>query len=50
MGESNAHDMANAAWAFATVGQADASLFVALAKEAMQHLVEFNALRLANVA
>ena len=42
--------MANTAWAFATLGQADAQLFTALAREAEQHLGDFNPQELANTA
>ena len=34
----NVQNLANTAWAFATVGQLDAALFAALAKEGKQRL------------
>ena len=46
----NAQDLANTAWAFATVGQQDEQLFKALAKMAERHLDQFNAQGLANAA
>ena len=41
-------NLANTAWAFATVGQQDAQLFKALAKMAERRLDEYNAQDLAN--
>ena len=35
-------NLANTAWAFATLGQADAQLFTALAREAKQRMGNFN--------
>ena len=46
----NAQDLANTAWAFATVGQQDEQLFKALARMAERRLDEFNAQELANTA
>ena len=50
VGVLNAQELANTAWAFATVGQHDEQLFKALAKMAEQRLDEFNAQNLANTA
>ena len=41
--EFNAQGLANAAWAFATVGQQDEQLFKALARMAERLLDKFNA-------
>ena len=49
-GEFNAQDLANTAWAFATVGQQDEQLFKALARMAQWRLGEFNAQDFANTA
>ena len=46
----NAQELANTAWAFATVGQQDEQLFTTSAKMAGQRLDQFNAQGLANVA
>ena len=46
----NAQDLANTAWAFATVGQNEELLFNALAKMAERRLDQFNAQGLANMA
>ena len=46
----NAQDLANMAWAFATVGQQDEQLFKVLAKMAEQRLDQFNVQDLANTA
>ena len=48
--EFNAQELANMAWAFATVGQQDEQLFESLSKMAEQHLDKFNAQGLANTA
>ena len=48
--EFNAQELANTAWAFATVGQQDEQLFKALAKMAEQRLDQFNAQGLTNTA
>ena len=50
MGEFNAQELANTAWAFATAGEEDASLFAALATAAEHHMDDFNAQELANTA
>ena len=50
LGEFNAQEFANTAWAFVTVGRLDEMLFAALAKQAKQRLGEFNAQELANTA
>ena len=50
MGDFNAQDLANTAWAFATAGQSDAQLFTALAREAEWHVRDFKAQNLANTA
>ena len=46
----NAQDLANTAWAFATVNLLDEKLFRALAREAERRVSEFNAQNLANTA
>ena len=46
----NAQDLANTAWAFATVGQRDEQLFKSLAKMEERRLDQFNARQLANLA
>ena len=48
--EFNAQELANAAWAFATVGHSDEKLFAALGRAAEQRLSEFSAQGLANAA
>ena len=45
-----AQNIANTAWAFATLGQADAQLFMALAREAERRVGNFNGQDLANTA
>ena len=50
MGDFNPQDLANTAWAFATAGQKDASLFAALATAAQRHMGAFNPQALANTA
>ena len=47
---SRAAMLANTAWAFATLGQPDARLFTALAKEAERRAGNFNPQNLANRA
>ena len=42
MGNFNPQVLANTAWAFATLGQADAQLFTALAREAERRVGNFN--------
>ena len=46
----NPQELANTAWAFATLGQADAQLFIALEREAEWRLGSFNPQDLANTA
>ena len=46
----NAQELANTAWAFATLGQLDTLLFVALARAAEPRTHKFNAQALANTA
>ena len=48
--EFNAQNLANTAWAFATIGQQDAQLFNVLARTADRLLGTFNAQGLANTA
>ena len=48
VGNFNPQDLANTAWAFATLGQLDAQLFTALAREAERHAGNFNPQDLAN--
>ena len=48
--EFNAQGLANTAWAFATVGQPDAPLFTALARDAKRHEGVFSAEDLAPTA
>jgi len=43
-------NLANTAWAFATVGQSDAQLLAVLARAAEQSMYKFNAQDLANTA
>ena len=50
MGEFKVQNLANTAWAFATVGQLDALLFKALAREAEQRISDFSPQNLANTA
>ena len=50
MGDFNVQVLANTAWAFAKVGQNDASQFAALATAAEQHMGDFNEQNLANTA
>ena len=50
MGGFIPQNLANAAWAFATAGQNDASLFAALATAAEQHMGGFIPQELANTA
>ena len=50
MGNFNPQDLANRAWAFASLGQPDARLFTALAREAERRLGGFTAQNLANTA
>ena len=50
MGDFVAQAVANAAWAFATVGQSNAQLFTALARVAELRLRDFKPKELANMA
>ena len=50
MNDFKLQDLANTAWAFATVKQLDEKLFRALAREAERRLNEFKAQELANTA
>ena len=50
VGDFTLQELANTAWAFATVGQSDAQLFTALAREAERRVVDFNPQELANTA
>ena len=50
LGDFNAQDLANTAWAFATPGQLDARLFAVLARAAKRRVGNFNAQNLANTA
>ena len=50
MGHFKTRNLADTAWAFATVGQTDALLFAALAKAAEQRMGHFNPQNLANTA
>ena len=47
---SNAQDLTNTAWAFATAGQPDAKLFMALTRMTERRLGDFGAQALANTA
>ena len=46
----NVQNLANTAWAFATLGQLAVSLFTALAREAERRVGDFNAQGLAKTA
>ena len=50
VGDSNPQDLANTAWAVATLGQVDVQLFMALAREVEFCLGGFNLQELANTA
>ena len=50
MGDFKAQELANTAWAFATVGKSDAQLFTALARVAERHVGDCNAQNLVNTA
>ena len=50
MSELIAQELANTAWAFATVKRPEEKLFTALARAAERRVSEFNALSLANTA
>ena len=46
----NPQELANTAWAFATLGQVDAELFMTLAREAEWRMGNFNPQAIANTA
>ena len=48
VGEFNAQNLANSAWAFAAAGRSDILLFARFAKAAERRILEFNAQGLAN--
>eukprot|EP00929_Paragymnodinium_shiwhaense_P048416 TRINITY_DN24481_c0_g2_i3.p1 TRINITY_DN24481_c0_g2~~TRINITY_DN24481_c0_g2_i3.p1 ORF type:complete len:1080 (-),score=278.32 TRINITY_DN24481_c0_g2_i3:174-3413(-) len=48
LGDCNAQELANTAWAFAKAGQSDAELFEALARVAEKRISELNAQEVAN--
>ena len=48
--EFNAQDLANVAWAFATVGRKEERLFSTLAAAAEQRMRDFNSQNLGNTA
>ena len=50
IGDFNAQELANTAWAFATAGFPNAELFEVLAKAAERRIGDFNAQDLANTA
>ena len=50
MGDFNVQNIANTAWAFATVGQSDAQLFKALAREAERRMGDFKPQSISNTA
>ena len=50
IGDFNAQDAANTAWAFAMAGQSNAQLFATLAKVVEQRVGDFTAQNLANTA
>ena len=50
MGDFNAQELANTAWAFATAGQNDTLVFAALATVAVRRIGGFNPQNLANTA
>ena len=50
MGNFNPQELANTAWAFATLGQLDAQLFTALARAVERRVGNFNTQNLANAA
>ena len=50
MGNFNAQELANEAWAFAKAGQSDVSLLAALATAAEWLIGDFNSQNLANAA
>ena len=50
VGDFDAQELANTAWAFAKTEQSDAPLFVALARVAERRMGDFSAQELANTA
>jgi len=50
LGEFNAQDLANTAWAFATLGMPDPQLFDAIARKSEQRIGSFKPQELANTA
>ena len=50
LSEFNPQELANTAWAFATVNHRDEKLFAALASAAERQLSDFNVQELANTA
>ena len=50
LSEFNAQNLANTAWAFATVKQSDEKLFTVLARAAERQVVDFNEQDFANTA
>ena len=50
VGDFNQQNLANTAWAFATLGHSDVQLFTALAREAERRVGDFNPQELANTA
>ena len=50
VGNANPQNLANTAWAFATLGQLDSRLFTLLAREPECRMSEFNPQNLANTA
>ena len=50
MKDFNSQDLANTAWAFATVGHKDERLYSTLAAAAQQRMRDFNSQELANTA
>ena len=50
VGGFNAQELANTAWAFATIGQLDAKLFTTLARASERQVGGFNSQEFANMA
>ena len=50
MRDFKSHDLANTAWAFATVSHKDEPLFSTLAAAAERRMKDFNSQNLANIA
>ena len=49
-GDFSVQNLANTAWAFATLGKLNEELFAGLAQEAKRRVIEFNAQTLDNTA